>query len=311
MKANAIGLPNGRMPLGRYLRKNWKLYMFIVPALLLVIIFNYAPMYGVQIAFRNFSPKKGFSGSNWVGLKHFERFFSSPNAWNIIANTLRISVVGTLINFPMPIVLALMLNQLRSQRYKKTVQMITYMPYFISTVVLIGMMKVMFASNGVVNRLIVQLGGEAQPFFNSAAAFLPMFVLSGTWQNIGYNSIIYLAALASVPPELHESAVVDGASRIRRTVSIDLAWIMPTIVIQLILRTGTLMNVAFEKAFLMQTDLNISASEVLSTYVYKTGILNRQISFSTAIDLFNSVVSFFLLVTVNWISRRVSETSLF
>lgn len=211
----------------------------------------------------------------------------------------------------MPIVLALMLNQLRSQRYKKTVQMITYMPYFISTVVLIGMMKVMFASNGVVNRLIIQMGGEAQPFFNSAGAFLPMFVLSGTWQNIGYNSIIYLAALASVPPELHESAVVDGASRLRRTISIDLAWIIPTIVIQLILRTGTLMNVAFEKAFLMQTDLNISASEVLSTYVYKTGILNRQISFSTAIDLFNSVVSFFLLVTVNWISRRVSETSLF
>ena len=311
MSAKALIPHSSKMPLGRYLQKNWKLYMFIVPALLLVIIFNYAPMYGVQIAFRNFTVKKGFSGSNWVGLKHFERFFASPNAWNIIANTMRISVVGTLINFPMPIVLALLLNQLRSQRYKKTVQMITYIPYFISTVVLIGMMKVMFASNGIVNRLLILMGGEALPFFNSASAFLPMFVLSGTWQNIGYNSIIYLAALASVPPELHESAVVDGASRFRRTISIDLAWIMPTIIIQLILRTGTLMNVAFEKAFLMQTDLNISASEVLSTYVYKTGILNRQISFSTAIDLFNSVVNFCLLVVVNWISRRVSETSLF
>ena len=297
-----------KVPFARYFRRNWSLYLFVLPALLLMAAFQYAPMYGVQIAFRNFSVKKGFFGSAWVGMAHFRRFF---NALEIIGNTLKISLLGTLINFPLPIVLALMLNQLRSQRLKKTVQMITYMPYFISTVVLVGMMKVMFASNGVVNRVILMLGGQRQPFFNSAAAFLPMFILSGTWQNIGYNAIIYLAALASVPPELHESAVVDGASRLRRTISIDLAWIMPTIIIQLILRVGNVMNVSFEKAFLMQTDLNVSASEVISTYVYKIGILNRQLSFSTAVGLFNSVVNFALLLAVNFMAGRLSETSLF
>lgn len=300
-----------KAPFARYFRRNWSLYLFVLPALLLMAAFQYAPMYGVQIAFRNFSVKKGFFGSAWVGMAHFRRFFNSPNALEIIGNTLKISLLGTLINFPLPIVLALMLNQLRSQRLKKTVQMITYMPYFISTVVLVGMMKVMFASNGVVNRVILMLGGQRQPFFNSAAAFLPMFILSGTWQNIGYNAIIYLAALASVPPELHESAVVDGASRLRRTISIDLAWIMPTIIIQLILRVGNVMNVSFEKAFLMQTDLNVSASEVISTYVYKIGILNRQLSFSTAVGLFNSVVNFALLLVVNFMAGRLSETSLF
>lgn len=300
-----------KVPFARYFRRNWSLYLFVLPALLLMAAFQYAPMYGVQIAFRNFSVKKGFFGSAWVGMAHFRRFFNSPNALEIIGNTLKISLLGTLINFPLPIVLALMLNQLRSQRLKKAVQMITYMPYFISTVVLVGMMKVMFASNGVVNRVILMLGGQRQLFFNSAAAFLPMFILSGTWQNIGYNAIIYLAALASVPPELHESAVVDGASRLRRTISIDLAWIMPTIIIQLILRVGNVMNVSFEKAFLMQTDLNVSASEVISTYVYKIGILNRQLSFSTAVGLFNSVVNFALLLAVNFVAGRLSETSLF
>ena len=306
------GINSGRKSaLIRYLRTNWGLYLFVLPAVLLVLIFHYLPMYGVQIAFRNYSVKKGFLGSPFVGLAHFSRFFASPNALNIILNTLRISIVGTLVNFPLPIVLALLLNQLRNQRFKKTVQLITYAPYFISTVVLVGMMKVMFASSGIVNRIILFLGWQAQPFFNSANAFLPMFVFSGTWQNMGYNSIIYLAALASVPPELHESAIMDGASKVRRVMSIDLAWIMPTIIIQLILRTGTLMNVGFEKAFLMQTDLNLGRSEVISTYVYKIGILNRQLSFSTAIGLFNSVINFVILIFVNRLARRVSETSLF
>lgn len=301
-----------KMPLKSYLRRNWALYCFLLPAVTLVFLFNYLPLFGLQIAFRDYSAADGFWGSAWVGMKHFLRFFNSPKFAPVILNTIKTSLSTLVFTFPLPIIFAVFLNQLRKLRFKKFVQTVTYMPYFISTVVLIGMVNIFLSpSSGLINKMIEIFGGEPVAFLQTPEYFLPIYIITAIWQTTGWSAIIYLAALTSVPPELHEAAIVDGASKMKRILHIDIPYIMPTMVIQLILLVGNVMNVGFEKIFLMQNPLNLEVTEVVSTYVYKMGILNFQYSFSTAVNLFNSLINLFLLIVVNKICKKLSDTSLF
>ncbi len=297
--------------LWRKIMKNWELYLFLLPTLIYIIVFKYLPMYGVTIAFKNFNPALGIQGSPWVGLRHFERFFNSYWFHDLLRNTLALSVFQLVASFPMPIIVALMLNQVRHKRYKKVVQTVIYAPHFISTVVLAGIMFVFLSpSSGIVNKAIELLGGEPVFFMARPEWFRPLYVLSGIWQGTGFGTIVYLAALTSVPPELHEAAIVDGATKLQRIRYIDIPSIIPTAVILLILEMGNIMNIGFEKAYLMQTSLNVTASEIIPTYVYKVGLLQAQWSFSAAVGLFNAVINFILLITVNRIAKSLSNTSL-
>lgn len=317
-------LPNPTVPnsapatrpskLSRFLkpfRKNWELYVIISPVILYYIIFEYFPMYGVQIAFKNFIATKGIWGSPWVGFRHFERFFDSYYFWRLIKNTLGISLYQLAVGFPAPIILALMINEVRMKYFRKFVQTVTYAPHFLSTVVLVGML-LMFLSpqSGLVNQIIVFFGGEPIAFMSEPKWFKTIYVLSGVWQQMGWSSIIYLAALAGIDPQLHEAAKVDGATRLQRIWHVNLPGILPTIVILLILNVGSIMGVGFEKVFLMQNSLNMEASDVIATYVYRSGILGAQYSFSAAVGLFNAVINFILLVLVNFTARKLNETSL-
>ncbi|MFE5324019.1 ABC transporter permease [Paenibacillus sp. NPDC056579] len=295
----------------RRIRRNADLYLLFLPVLAFFIIFEYVPMYGVQIAFKDFIATKGIWGSPWVGFKHFERFFSSFYFWRIMKNTLGIGLYQLIVGFPVPILLALMINEVRSSLYRRFIQTVTYAPHFLSTVVAVGMVM-MFLSpeTGLVNIVIRMFGGESIPFMTEPGWFKTIYVLSGVWQQMGWSSIIYLAALAGIDPQLHEAARMDGASRLQRIWHINLPGIMPTVVILLILNVGSILGVGFEKVFLMQNSLNMSASDVISTNVYRSGILGAEFSYSAAVGLFNSVVNFILLLTVNRIARKVNETSL-
>ncbi|AEE97141.1 MAG: putative aldouronate transport system permease protein [Clostridiales bacterium] len=309
--SNKLDRGIGKNSTMRYAIRNYDLYIMLIPAILYFLIFHYLPMYGVQLAFKDFVATKGIWGSPWVGFKHFERFFNGYNFGRLMANTLGISLYSLAVGFPIPIILAIMMNELRNGVIKNTVQTITYAPHFLSTVVVAGMIiSFLSPSNGIVNKLIVALGGQPIYFMIEPAWFKTIYVLSDVWQHMGWNSIIYMAALAGIDPELHEAAIVDGASRMKRIWHIDLPGIMPTVVILLILNVGSIMNVGFEKVFLLQNNLNMPASDVISTYVYRMGILGAQYSFSTAVGLFNSVINFILLIIVNTISRRVNDVSL-
>lgn len=298
------------MRLKRVLRA-WQLYVLLTPALVYVAVFKYWPMYGVQIAFRNYNPIDGFSGSPWVGLDNFVRFVQSYQFTQVIGNTLWIAVLGLLIAFPVPIVLALVVNQLQSERFKKFTQTVLYSPAFISTVVVVGIMFVLLSPrSGMVNNVIKLTGGEPIFFMGAPEWFRPVYVISDIWQNAGFSMIVYLAALASIDPSLHEAAKVDGASKFQRVRHIDLPGITPVITILFILAIGNLLNVGFEKALLMQTDLNLSASEIIQTYVYHAGLQQAQFSYSAAIGLFNSILNLALLLTFNWIARRTQQASL-
>lgn len=291
--------------------KHWQLYLVIAVPITLVFIFSYIPMYGVQIAFKDFIPTKGILGSPWVGLKHFNRFLNSPNFWVYIKNTIQISLYSLVAGFPIPILLAIGLNECASMKFKKTVQMITYAPHFISTVVMVGIiLMVLSPRGGIVNTILGSLGMETIDFMGVPQYFKHIYVWSGIWQGMGYSSIIYFAALQSIDTSLHEAAVVDGASKLQRIWHIDLPGILPTIIILLIMNIGSIMNVGYEKILLMQNSLNLAESEIISTYVYKIGLVNNQYSFSSAVGLFNSVINTILLVTVNWIAGKVGETSL-
>lgn len=293
------------------LRKNWDLYLLITPVLAYFIIFHYFPMYGLQIAFKNFAAVKGIWGSPWIGFDHFRRFFDSYYFWRLIKNTVGISLYELAVGFPAPLILALMINEVRHKTFRRFVQTVTYAPHFLSTVVLVGMV-LMFLSpqKGIVNHIIAFFGGHSISFMTEPAWFKTIYVFSGVWQSAGWGSIIYLAALAGIDPGLHEAAIIDGASRLRRIWHINLPGILPTIVILLILNLGNVMSVGFEKVYLMQNSLNKESSDVIATYVYQSGILGAQYSFSAAIGLFNSVVNFALLVGVNYIARKVNDTSL-
>lgn len=292
------------------LQRDWPLYLMLVPGMIYIFIFNYIPMYGVTIAFKDFMASKGIMGSPWVGLEHFERVFHSPSFFPILWNTLALSIYQLVITFPLPILLALMINACQSKRIGTFVQNITYAPYFISVVVLVGMMMIMFSPRGIFNVILEMFGGTPQLFMGEEQYFRNMYVWSNVWQATGWGSIIYLAALSSVSPELHEAAVIDGANRFHRIVHIDLPAILPTAVILLTLNAGKMMSMGFEKAYLMQTPLNIGVSEILSTYVYRKGLLDIDYSYSAAIGLFNNVINLILLLSVNRASKKISETGI-
>lgn len=305
----------GSGKLGLRIRRHWQLYIFLLLPLAYLLIFHYYPMLGLQIAFRKYTAKGGIWGSAWVGTKYFTKFFGSTQFLKIIKNTLSISLYALIAGFPLPILFALMLNVVRNRHFKKAAQTITYMPHFISTVVLVSMvMQIFNPVLGLYGSIYFAMtGGKAVPdLLGSSAAFPHLFVWSGIWQSFGWDSIIYVAALASVSPDLHEAAEIDGASRLQRVIHIDFPAILPTATIMLILSAGKIMTVGYEKVLLMQNDLNLASSEVISTYVYKVGLKSSvpDFSYSTAIGLFNSIVNLILICIVNFISGRISETSL-
>ena len=318
--ANPVTIGGDRARLGTFrytlkrLSRHWQLYLVLLIPVALLIIFSYGPMYGVQIAFKDFKVRQGIWGSKWVGMKHFENFWGTYSFKRLITNTLTLSVYSLVAGFPIPILLALMLNECGNLKYKKAVQMITYAPHFISTVVMcsIILLVVTSANNGILNNMLAALGAtERVDFITKPNYFAHIYVWSSVWQSMGYGSIIYIAALAGIDPSLHEAAMVDGASKIKRIWHIDLPGIMPTITILLILNVGSLMNVGYEKVLLLQNDLNMSASDIIATYVYRQGLEGAQYSFSAAVGLFNSVVNTILLVSVNFITKKLGETSLF
>jgi len=293
------------------IRKHWQYYLLFLLPLAYIVTFHYIPMAGLLLAFKKLNIRLGILRSPWAGLRYFEQFFSSPRFWELLRNTLGISVYSLLAGFPLPIIFALALNESARPSFKKTVQMVTYAPYFISTVVMVGMvLQFLDPRIGIVNTAITRLGGRAVNFMGLAHLFKSIYVWSGVWQYTGYAAIIYIAALSGIDPNLYEAAYIDGASRFQRMIHVDLPGILPTIVILLILNVGQLMNVGFEKVFLLQNPLNISTSEVFSTYVYKVGLLGAQFSFGTAVGMFNSVVNLILIVSVNQIARRVGAASL-
>ena len=294
-----------------YVKQNYDLYLFLAPSIIYFIIFCYVPMYGVQIAFKNFVPGNGIAGGSWAGFTHFERFFNSHYFWLLIKNTLGISIYSLVAGFPAPILLALMVNQVVNERFKKIVQTVTYAPYFISTVVIVGMLTIFLNLNsGLINQLIKLCGGESIFFMAKPEWFKTIYVFSGIWQSAGWGSIIYLAALSSVSMELYQAAIVDGANKFQRIWYIDIPSIIPTAVILLILNCGSLMSVGFEKAYLMKNSLNASSAEIIATYVYEVGLIGAQYSFSAAVGLFNSVINFILLLIVNKISKSAANISL-
>lgn len=290
--------------------KDWQLYVLLLPAMVYLFIFAYMPMYGAQIAFRDFSPKAGIWGSEWVGLKYFIKFVTFPNFKMLLSNTLEIGIY-TLATFPCGIIFALMLNEVRNQKFKKVVQMISYMPYFLSVVVVCSMVSLFLAKDtGIINTVIAALGGERVEFLTIPEYFADIFVLSGVWCGLGFSSIIYVAALAGVPSELIEAARIDGASRMKIIWHVNLPHIMPTIVIMLIFACGGIIGVGHEKVLLLQNSLNLSRSQVISTYVYQIGIRGGQFSYSSAIGLFNNIVSVIILLIVNRIAKKVSDVGI-
>src|SRR5690625_1595290 len=291
-------------------QRNWQIYIFLLPAVIYFIVIHYIPMYGVQIAFKDFIATKGIWGSPWLGFDHFIRFFDSYYFWRLLKNTIILSGYQ-LILFPLPIILSLSLHEVRNGVFKKWAHTRTYAPHFISVVVIVGMIVIFLdPATGLVNRMIVAFGGDAIPFLTSPKWFRHVFTWSGVWQTLGWGSIIYLAALAGVSPELHEAAKVDGASRMQRIIHINIPSILPTIVVLFILNIGSFMTVGFEKVLLMQNDLNVSTSDVIQTFVYQTGLLEGQYSFAAAIGLFDSLINISLLVVFNYVARKTSDTSL-
>ncbi len=293
------------------LLKTWQLYVFILPAVIYFIIFCYGPMYGVQLAFKDYNPVAGIMGSEWIGFDNFVRFFKSYQFKQLLENTLILSLYQLIAGFPIPIILAILLNQLRGSKFKKLVQTVTYAPHFISVVVLVGMLNIFLSPRGgIINQIIQLFGQEPILFLGKEEYFRHIYVFSGVWQNMGWNAIIYLAALSGVSPELHEAATMDGASKVKRILNVDLPAILPTVMIILVMNFGSIMGLGFEKAYLMQNSQNISSSEIIATYVYKMGLLNAQYGFSTAVGLFNAVINCTLLVLVNKVSKKISDIGL-
>ena len=290
--------------LGQRIADNWQLYALLLVPVILTFVYKYIPMYGIQIAFRDFKASQGYTGSEWVGWYWFQRFFSAPTFGRMIKNTVLISLYSLLWSFPVPIILSLMINQLRSAKYKRVVQTVLYAPHFISVMVICGMIKIFLSSSGGLLNLI--LGTEID-FLTQSYAYRTIYIASGIWQDAGWGCIIYLATLANVDPGLYEAAKVDGASVFQRIRNIDLPALLPMAILNLIMAAGGLMNVGFEKVWLLQTDLNKATSDVIAVYVYEQGIQNAKYSYSTAVGLFNTVVNIALLLIVNKIASKVSD----
>lgn len=311
-KASADPNANDRSLIQRILR-SWQLYVLLVPALIWLFLFAYYPMYGLIIAFKDFKIRAGILASPWADplFKHFTNFFSTTIASTTIINTILLSVYQLLFSFWVPVVFALLLNQIRSNGARKAIQTISYAPYFLSNVVLVCIISVLFSSTGVVNSILTSMGMKIQNFTSEAQYFRPLYIGSSIWQSMGFNAIIYIAALSSISPELYEAALIDGANKFQRVWYIDLPLIMPTVILMFILAVGNIMTIGYEKAWLMQAGGNTSVSEIISTYVYKTGLQSAQYSFATAVGLFNSVVNFIILVIANLIAKKTADISIF
>ncbi len=294
----------GGKSVGKRITQYWQLYLMLLIPLVLTVIYKYIPMYGIQIAFRDYKSVKGIWGSEWVGLKWFQRFFSSPNCVRMIKNTLLLSLYSLLWSFPVPIILALAINQLRFKRFKRSVQTILYAPHFISIMVVCGMLRIFLSPSG---GLINLIAGSQIDFLSEASAFRTIYIASGIWQDAGWGIIVYMASLATIDPAQYEAARIDGASMFQRIRYIDLPALVPQIVLMLIMSAGNLMNVGFEKTFLLQTDLNKATSDIIAVYVYQQGIEHAKYSYSTAVGLFNTVVNVILLIVVNKITSKISD----
>ncbi|HHV95977.1 MAG TPA: sugar ABC transporter permease [Clostridiaceae bacterium] len=290
--------------------KSRYLYIMLLPTIAFYIIFHYLPMYGIIIAFKDFKASRGILGSPWVGFKHFEQFFSSYYFFRLIRNTFLLNFYGLIFGFPAPIILAILLNELRSEKFKRFVQSVSYLPHFISVVIVVGFIVDFFSQNGIVNNLLSLFGIEPINFLIEPKWFRPLYVGSGIWQGIGWGSIIYLAAISGIDPELYEAAIIDGAGRFRKIISITIPSIAPTIIIQLIFRIGGMMSVGFEKVFLMYNASTYETADVISTFVYRSGLQRAQYSYAAAVGLFNTIINFILLIGANYISRITTESSL-
>lgn len=306
-QGNSSLVHSGKPNWMKYLRKHSFLYLLLAPALILTLIFKYGPMYGAIIAFKDFSPIKGILGSEWVGFKHFDKFLSSPNFEVIFMNTLKLSLFGLILSFPVPILLALMLNQVRRAGVKKNIQLFLYAPNFISVVVIVGMLFIFLSPTGPINQMFSWVTGEPIMFMSRPEYFRWIYILSDIWTGAGWSSIIYVAALANVDPELHDAANLDGANLLQRIRNIDLPTIRPIMAIVFILAAGGIMSIGFEKAYLMQTAMNLPTSEIIPTYVYKIGLQSGDYAYSAAVGLFNSAINVILLVTVNFIVKKLNE----
>ena len=312
MAAIRSGYPSKRTSVWHEIRKHYVLLLFVLLPLIHIMLFCYKPMYGVILAFKKYDFGLGIWGSKWVGLKHFQKFFKSYRFEQMLTNTLVINIYALLLSVPLPMGLALVLYYVNGKRLSKATQMITYAPHFISNVVMVSMLSLMLAKgSGVVNGIFRNMGLEAVDFLGKPALFKHLYVWSDVWQHNGWQAIIYIATLSSVPPELYEAAVIDGAGKLQRIRYIDIQALLPTATILLIMSCGNIMNISFEKIYLMQNSMNISASEVISTYVYKAAFAEGKYDYSTAINLFSSVVNFALLISVNLVARKLSDTSLF
>ena len=296
----------------RKIKSNIPLYVLLFPSIILLIMFAYIPMLGLVIAFKDYSPANGILNSPWAGFKYFTQFFNSVQFGTTMMNTLKISIYSILVGFPLPILLALLCNQLRAGKFKKVFQVTTYLPHFISTMVMCGIIILFLSPNsGLIANIFKSLGWTMPNLLSKPDSFASVYVWSDVWQHIGWDSIIYLAALSAIDPTYYEAATMDGASRMQKILNIDLPLLLPTAMILLILRAGSLLSIGFEKVLLLQNPLNLAGSEVISTYVYKVGMLNFQYSYSTAIGLFNTVVNLIILLSVNWFSKRYTKTGLF
>lgn len=296
--------------LRRDFAKNRLLYFIAIPVVVYYIIFSYVPMYGAVIAFKNFTPAKGIMGSPWIGLAHFKDFFTGYYSWRIIRNTLLINIYSVFFTFPMPIIFSLLLNEIRNQVFKKTIQTISYLPHFVSIMVICGMIIHFTQRDGVINDIVEFFGGERSTMLLRPELFRTIYLASNVWQDLGWNSIIYISALSSIDMNLYEAAAIDGAGKFKQMLHVTIPGILPTIVILFILKMGTMMEVGFEKVFLLYNPSIYETADVISTFVYRRGLIDFQYGYSTAVGLFNSVVNFILLVTTNAISRKINETSL-
>lgn len=294
----------------KMIKKEGALYVMIIPAVVLIFLFNYIPMYGVLMAFQNHIPAKGITGSEWVGLKHFVSFFRDPFCGRIFKNTILLGAYSLLWGFPAPILLALLLNELRESKFKRIVQTVSYMPFFISTVIIIGLMNEIFSLSGILNQLISSLGGTVVSFMERPEWFRTMYIGSGIWSSVGYSSIIYLAAISGVNPELYESAILDGANRLQQARYITIPSIMPTVSIMFIMNAGSILSNDLQKILLMYSPATYETADVINTYVYRKGLLGGQYSYSAAVGLFMSLISFILLWITNTISRKMGSESL-
>lgn len=296
----------------RAIGRNWQLYLLLLPSLVYIIVFCYAPMYGVVWAFKDYNPTRGILESPWVGMKYFQQFFSTSIFMKTFTNTLLLSFYSLIFSFPIPVIFALLLDQVKHSKIQRFIQTVTYAPNFISTVVLVSMIVLFLApSSGILTNLFSFFGSGDSMYLSRPQYFRPIYIISGIWQSTGFNAIIYFAALAGVNPELHEAAMIDGAGVMRRIWSINIPAIIPTIIIMFILAMGNILSVGYEKVYLLQNGMNLSVSEVISTYVYKVGVRNAQYSFATAVGIFNSVINLILLILTNYAAKRVSDTSLF